>query len=194
MTIRCSPELEAAAEALPFAESAGGPVIVIGCSAAKGWWGVFDADGNAVDEGADIGGRLRDYDRACESDLGVIECGGRSVIVMPEPEPTAFYPTDDGGLLVRWVGADSAAGLVAAALSIADDEWQDVGAVFVSDGEGCMIMDAAADGRADDNDVAVFQLPAGSYAVKASAELDVEVDIGGVTESVMAAVIKLERR
>src|SRR5689334_17973405 len=85
---------------MQWVESAGGPLIVVPLELAQSWRGIEAVPGDPV----------TDYDRACDVDdyLGVLEVGpGRGLVLGDEPMRTAFVPSADGGILVRWGYAPS---------------------------------------------------------------------------------------
>ena len=77
------------------------------------WGGVVDRiAAPPTEESCSPGGKPTDYDRACRIDgwLGVIPVGAAQGLVLgDEPMQTAWVPlsTDGGGMMVRWVFAES---------------------------------------------------------------------------------------
>src|SRR6185295_2304307 len=75
-------------------------------------------------------GPATDYDRACDVDdwLGLIDVGeGKGLVLGSDPFMTTWLPLADGGLLVRWVCADSEEALITAAQVIPDNAYVDSG-------------------------------------------------------------------
>ncbi|MFB7025629.1 MULTISPECIES: Imm21 family immunity protein [unclassified Streptomyces] len=94
-------------------ESMGGPLIVVPVSALASW-------GGCTKDGLMAGGATApdDYDRACAVDdlAGVIpidENGAQALVLADEPANSCYLPQHRAFL--RWLAADSEAGLRAAA-------------------------------------------------------------------------------
>ncbi|KUN25533.1 hypothetical protein AQJ23_16365 [Streptomyces antibioticus] len=128
-----------------WVESMGGPLIVIPVSALAAWRGctesgVMTGDATAPD----------DYDRACAVDdlAGVIavgEDGAQALVLADEPATSCYLP--DRRAFLRWLAADSEAGLKAAAEAVLEDpatEWEECG-TWVLDGPA-VLMDSAEAG------------------------------------------------
>ena len=90
----------------------GGPLVIIPVEIAHLWRG----DGGLGLPNGDLSlvwetvKTRTDYGRACgiEDYLGVLQVGpGRCLVFGDEPLATAFLPTQDGGIFVRWVHAES---------------------------------------------------------------------------------------
>ncbi len=185
-TIIASADMEQIANDLEFAESGGGPLIALPKAAVPWWWGVFDEGGEMTEGG-------NQYELACNAGNGeLVPVGDHRAIVLAAPDITAFYPLgDDGGLLLRWVGADTAAGLAAAMVAVPDESWVDTGSVFNAPGGECQIMDSGDDGRNPMEPVSTFMLPAGRYAILATEERQCEVETSDGVEEVMANALRL---
>ncbi|MBM7773446.1 hypothetical protein JOD54_003650 [Actinokineospora baliensis] len=169
-----------------WVESMGGPLIVIPVSALAAWrgcteTGVMVGDATAPD----------DYDRACALDglagvLAVGETGSQALVLADEPATTCYLP--EHRAFLRWLAADSEAGLIAAAETILANsatEWVDCG-TWVSDGPA-VLMDSAEAGSGLDVEYpgggvpaqAPVPLPAGRWRVRASyTEADEENWVG----------------
>ncbi|WP_412102926.1 Imm21 family immunity protein [Plantactinospora sp. KLBMP9567] len=130
-----------------WVESIGGPLIVVPVSALEEWagsTGVRSAAGDA--EVPD------DYDRACAVDglAGAIEIGGKGrqgLVLADEPATTSYLPQHRA--FVRWLGADSAAALIKAAVTVLRDpavEWHECG-FWETDGPALLMdsVDAGSD-------------------------------------------------
>ncbi|MFD7246439.1 Imm21 family immunity protein [Streptomyces massasporeus] len=128
-----------------WVESMGGPLIVVPVSALAAWRGctesgVMVGDATAPD----------DYDRACAVDdlAGVIavgENGAQALVLADEPATSCYLPQLRAFL--RWLAADSEAGLKAAADTVLADPatvWEEYG-TWVSDGPA-VLMDSAVAG------------------------------------------------
>ena len=101
-----------------WVDSLGGPLVVVPRSALSGWHG-----GTA--SGLTVGGdALDDYDRACAVDdlAAVITLAGHSaeaLVLADEPATTCYL--QEHHAFVRWLAADSAADLLAAAETVLAD-------------------------------------------------------------------------
>jgi hypothetical protein len=158
-----------------WVESMGGPLIVVPVSALAAWrgsteTGVMAGDATAPD----------DYDRACAVDdpAGVIavgDGGAQALVLADEPATSCYLP--EHRAFLRWLGADSEAGLKAAAEVVLADpatDWEECG-TWVSDGPA-VLMDSAEAGsalcieypRGGMPDQAPVPLPAGRWTVRAS--------------------------
>lgn len=153
----------------------GGPLIVVPVSALAAWrgsteTGVMAGDATAPD----------DYDRACAVDdpAGVIavgDGGAQALVLADEPATSCYLP--EHRAFLRWLGADSEAGLKAAAEVVLADpatDWEECG-TWVSDGPA-VLMDSAEAGsalcieypRGGMPEQAPVPLPAGRWTVRAS--------------------------
>ncbi|MFJ2566942.1 Imm21 family immunity protein [Streptomyces sp. NPDC088770] len=133
----------ASSDASPaWVESMGGPLIVVPASALSAWRG-------CTDTGADVGDATApdDYDRACAVDelAGVIavgDSGAQALVLADEPATSCYLP--EHRTFLRWLAADSTAGLKAAAEAVLADpatEWEECG-TWTSDGPA-VLMDSA---------------------------------------------------
>ncbi|MFF5897595.1 Imm21 family immunity protein [Streptomyces argenteolus] len=175
MTISSSTAADAPSTSPVWVESMGGPLIVVPVSALAAWsgsaeTGVVAGDGTAPD----------DYDRACAVDdlAGVIAVGdegAQALVLADEPATSCFLP--EHRVFLRWLAADSEAGLKAAACAVladAETQWEDCG-TWVSDGPATL-MDSAEAGidltvehpRGGLPAQAPVPLPAGRWAVRAT--------------------------
>lgn len=183
-------DVAAAAKKLRFVESEGGPLVFLPARAAKAWWGVCDEAGDAV-----YGKKPTHYDRACDAKgaTPVLDVGGARALVLRGPDSTALHPTADGALLVRWIGADHAAAVLAPALG--PGVFAKTTQTLVSAGEPWLLFDSALDGRAlPKRAVATITLPEGTYAVEAMDEWSGAVSLAGKASEVMTTAIRLVRR
>ncbi|MFC8533122.1 Imm21 family immunity protein [Streptomyces sp. NPDC057249] len=158
-----------------WVQSLGGPLIVVPVSALASWGGctasgLIAGDATAPD----------DYDRACAVDglAGVIpldEEGAQALVLADEPATSCYVPQHR--TFLRWLAADSEAGLGAAAdLVLADPAtvWEECG-TWASDGPA-VLMDSA--GAGSDLGVeypgggvpaaATVSLPAGRWRIRAT--------------------------
>ncbi|MGW0149962.1 Imm21 family immunity protein [Streptomyces sp. NPDC004822] len=170
-----SPVATDASHASPvWVESMGGPLIVVPVSALAAWRGctesgVMVGDATAPD----------DYDRACAVDdrAGVItvgENGAQALVLADEPATSCYLP--EGRAFLRWLAADSEAGLRAGADAVLADPatvWEECG-TWVSDGPA-VLMDSDEAGSELGTEYpgggmpaqASIPLPAGHWRVRA---------------------------
>ncbi|WTH19836.1 immunity 21 family protein [Streptomyces anulatus] len=175
MSVSSSPEAHASCASPVWVESMGGPLIVVPVSALDAWrgcteTGIMVGDATAPD----------DYDRACAVDglAGVIavgENGAQALVLADEPATSCFLP--EYRAFLRWLAADSEAGLKVAARAVLADpatEWEECG-TWSSDGPATR-MDSAEAGSALDTEPpgggmpsqASATLPAGRWRVRAT--------------------------
>ncbi|MFJ9243491.1 Imm21 family immunity protein [Streptomyces sp. NPDC101776] len=171
-----SPTAANASPAAPvWVESMGGPLIVVPVSALAAWHGCTETGVMAGDATAPD-----DYDRACAVDdlAGVIavgEDGAQALVLADEPATSCYLP--EHRAFLRWLAADSEAGLRAAAEAVLTDPataWEECG-TWLSDGPATL-MDSAEAGSALDTEYpgggtpaqAPVSLPAGHWRVRAT--------------------------
>ncbi|MFD6585931.1 immunity 21 family protein [Streptomyces anulatus] len=175
MSVSSSPEAHASCVSPVWVESMGGPLIVVPVSALDAWRG-------CTETGVMVGNATApdDYDRACAVDgrAGVIavgENGAQALVLADEPATSCFLP--EHRAFLRWLAADSEAGLKAAAGAVLADpatEWEECG-TWSSDGPATL-MDSAEAGSALDTEhpgggkpsQASVALPAGRWRVRAT--------------------------
>ncbi|MBB4987415.1 MULTISPECIES: Imm21 family immunity protein [Streptomyces] len=166
---------DASHPSLVWVESMGGPLIVVPVSALASWGGCTESGLIAGDATAPD-----DYDRACAVDdlAGVIlldENGAQALVLADEPATSCYLPQHRAFL--RWLAADSEAGLRAAAdTALADPAtlWEECG-TWASDGPA-VLMDSAEAGSGLGIDYpgggmpaeASVPLPAGRWRVRAT--------------------------
>lgn len=184
------PEAIRLSQVVTFADSEGGPLIVMSESAAPSWQGVFDTAGNAI-----FGKASCDYDRACAESFGLIDVGRMKALTLETPDNSAFVPRAEGALIVRWVGADDADTLISAALALSDDQLAEPVGELPHDGGKLLMFDSAARGCAlDPTRTASIDLPAGVYAVRLCIEWQGPVlGADGQPHDVMVQVLELRR-
>ncbi|MFE7098906.1 Imm21 family immunity protein [Streptomyces erythrochromogenes] len=167
-----------AASPVPTAwvDSMGGPLIAVPVSALASWHGCTGSGALAGDATADD-----DYDRACavaDGLAGVVPVGGagaQALVLADEPATTCYLP--EHRAFLRWLAADSEAGLKAAAEAVLADpatQWEECG-TWASDGPA-VLMDSAEAGAEMDVEYpgggglpaqAPVPLPAGRWRVRA---------------------------
>lgn len=194
MPISVAPRHIAAAAMLSFAESGGGPILACPSVAVSHWRGCFDDDG-AIDESGES-----DYDRACNAGWAeLLPVGSHHALVLPTPDISAAWsPDGDTWYIVRWVGADTAAALLATAEAVPPNEWTDTGARFEIPNGGLLMFDSAASGKLPDSladePTSAVQIPAGTWAIDSCEEQSgIAVHPDGTKEELMAEVIRLRR-
>lgn len=188
-----SPEVIAGAKKLKVADCDGIPMMVVPEKHLAAWKGIGDDDDS------------EDYDRACEVEgVATIKVGKGKGLVISEPGNMMWWPTKTGGLLVIWLGADSNAGCIAAALSIPDNEFekQRTKLVVEKGAEEHVIFESGAAGNTrkangkigwDDSMSASFKLAAGTYAIAAVWSWEARVKVGKKIEDTMIGAIRLTR-
>ncbi len=163
-----------AADSLVWVESMGGPLVVVPVSALAAWDGCTETGMLAGDATTPD-----DYDRACAMDglagaIAVGEGGAQALVLADEPATTCYLP--EHRAFLRWLAADSEAGLRAAAETVLADlttEWEECG-MWVPDGPAVLMDSAEADADLDVEyswgelpDQAPVPLPAGRWRVRA---------------------------
>lgn len=103
------------------------------------------------------------------------------------------FAESGGGPLVRWQGANTGAGLLAAALDV--DEYEGTELTWTHPGGGLVLMDAAEDGRAEElmEPACRFELPAGTYVLSRLYWEGEAAHPDGTVEELMVAAIRLTR-
>jgi hypothetical protein len=87
-----------------------------------------------------------DYGRACSVDdyLGMLEVGPGSCLVLgDEPMATTFFPTEDGGIFVRWIHAENEEDVVQAVRSVPESLWERFPHTFDVGRAGLLLLDSA---------------------------------------------------
>ena len=131
--------------------SGGGPLIVVPSEIAHHWRGVETTrppTGDLDSIWEDVRSK-DDYGRACGVDdyLGVLACGpGECLILGDEPMQTTILPTGDGGLVVRWMWAESDEDVRRAARSAPEGVWGATSHRFDVGGGGLLLFDSAYPG------------------------------------------------
>ena len=171
-TVRVEDEIVQKAKSLVFVDHGdGGPTIILSRDGRSKWFGVCNEAGKAV-----YGEEDTHYDLACDEE-GVFSFEGEDAFVLQEEGPTAFVGDTDGFRLIRWVGADSPAAVLAVAEACSYVPCVEDGAAvyFTSPGGQFTLMHATDDGRTLATSALwtyhEFEIPAGRYAVH---RLDVE--------------------
>lgn len=177
-------------ERLTWISGSGGPLILLPEELLSHWSGIDAPEGRVVEsEGRwDPAGPATDYDRACDVDTPIagIDVGaGSGIILGGEPAATTFLPRPNGGLLLRWVRADSEADVLRRIRGRSfEADGDDVAMIEVRPGP-LLLFDAACPGYEVESDRLVIDLHPGRYLASA---VDFEPD-----ESTQLIVITLER-
>lgn len=166
MTVTATPEVITRGAALSFiGHGDGGPTVIVPNAVLAKYWGVFD------EHGGDPGLENTHYNTVCDAEL-LMPFEGHELLVLQEEGSTAWVPDGDGGLLLRWVGADSGAALLAAVQgqSFTPAGRNGTDAVWTIPDGGLTFMHAVEDGRRPIAqrmwDSTAIELPPGRYAVE----------------------------
>jgi hypothetical protein len=126
----------------------GGPLVIIPVEIAHLWRG----DGGLGLPNGDLSlvwetvKTRTDYGRACgiEDYLGVLQVGpGRCLVFGDEPLATAFLPTQDGGIFVRWVHADQEEDVLRAVRAVPESLWNRFPETIEVGSGGLLLFDSA---------------------------------------------------
>ncbi|MDQ3338536.1 MAG: Imm21 family immunity protein [Myxococcota bacterium] len=136
-----------------------------------------------------------DFWRACAvRGVGFIDVAGAKALVIGSDYAAAFYPTAKGGMLVLWSGADSAAGVLANALSIPDAKWKKQKAPWrVTDGV-LVLIGAPTTGSRAKTQRCNFELAPGTYELATCWGHAADVRVGKRVEESGASAIRFKRR
>ncbi len=172
---------------LAWMNSHGGPLLLVPGEFLLSWRGICPpTDGRQIEamfrwDGPDS--PACDYDRACDVDdyLALLDIGaGQGLVLGGEPMGTAWSPTtsadsltNSGGILIRWVYANSVADVIEAVERVPEAAWAHDGLALMVGQAPLYLMDSAtpADelGKFDKlgihEDHLKIHLPAGRYAV-----------------------------
>jgi hypothetical protein len=111
-----------------------------------------------------------DYDRACDIKdyAGVLQVGPvRTLVLGDMPQTAAWWPLPVGGILVRWMWANSESEVVESLTAIPEESW-DEGRVTIDVGsQGLVVFDSACPGaESSDEERLTLDLPAGEWSVQ----------------------------
>jgi hypothetical protein len=160
-------------ETLRWITGCGGPLILLPEQLVESWSGLDPPVGGRVVESEgrwDPSGPATDYDRACDVDEAIanIDVGeGRGVVIGGEPAATAFLPTPTGGLLVRWVRAESEQEILHHLEGRSFETESDAVAMIEAHPGPLALFDAACPGGEIEDDKLVVDLHPGQYIVTA---------------------------
>ncbi|HNN94348.1 MAG TPA: Imm21 family immunity protein [Pseudomonadota bacterium] len=187
-TVTLQRETQAAAKALRFVETEGGPVLVLPVAALPQWRGICDDGGKPV-----FGEQPTDYDRACDARGPILSFAGVEALVLDQ-ESTAFYRASDTvSYLLRWIGADDGAHVLQAVLSADRRAWRSSRKVFTLASEGGVaIIDSAAYGPGL-REPAHGDLAPGRYRIDTMTEFNGELLDGEGRHGLMASALRLRR-
>ena len=160
------------------ATSFGGPFVLLP-KRLTGEWSKAIVDNPDPDTGL--------YGEVCESKdfMHLISFQGVSVVrIADDPSDLFWIPTDHGGLVLQWVGADSLEDLVAFGQKVAAaDQWQETLEFTIADPE-LRIMDSCGFDGDDQPKIAILVEP-GEYQIAATYAED---------ENTMATVFRLTKK
>lgn len=187
-TVTLQKETRAAAKALRFVDTEGGPVLVLPVAVLPKWRGVCDDRGRPV-----FGEQPTDYDRACDARGHILSVAGVEALVL-EQESTAFYRASDRvSYLLLWIGADDGAHVLQAVLSADRRAWRPSRKIFTLASEGGVaIIDSAAYGPSLRKPVRGDLAP-GRYRIDRMTEFDGELIDGEARHGLMASALRLRR-
>lgn len=172
---------------LAWMHSDGGPLLLVPSECLSSWGGICPpTDGRQIEatfrwDGADS--PACDYDRACDVDdyLALLDIGaGQGLVLGGEPMGTAWSPTtsadsltNSGGILIRWVYANSVADVIEAVERVPEAAWADDGLALMVGQAPLYLMDSGSPGGelgafeklGIHEDHLKIHLPAGRYAL-----------------------------
>jgi hypothetical protein len=108
-----------------------------------------------------------DLERAQQiREIGVLPVGiGSALVVSGRSVPTTWLPTSTGGMLVRWVSAESEAEVLRAAGSAGDATWTPTGARFATRAGEHVLFHAGLSGAGVERENVPIKLTSGTYDV-----------------------------
>lgn len=110
-----------------------------------------------------------DYDRACDlGEIGILPVGsGEGLVLGDEPLSTAWWPLTDqrGGMLVRWVYAESDEDVVRALRSLSGELFPSTALSFSVDDGMLVLFDSAMPGREIATATLDIRLSPGRYKI-----------------------------
>ena len=155
---------------MKWTESTGGPLLLLQPSLLQEWEGINPARSGRVQT---------DYDRACAvvEYVGAISVGeGHGLVLGDMPMPAAWWP-ESGGILVRWMAAESEQAVIEALKALpADLSWQ-TEVSFDSSGEDLVLFDSAWPGKDLPAEVATLHRPRGRHAVETAVLQEEEISL-----------------
>ncbi|MBA3395558.1 MAG: hypothetical protein H0T89_23115 [Deltaproteobacteria bacterium] len=175
------PEIVKAAKQLKFIDSDQTTMVIVPRASLNAWGGL-----------AEDGEDTRDFDRACAAGpLATLDVDGRPALVIGQDAGMAFHPTDDGGVIIQWIGADSEAGILSAALSIPADQWKPTKLRWnVGDGELVMIG-APTPGKCATCERVDIKIPPGTYALETCERFRADVRVGKQLQPTLLGAVRL---
>ncbi len=141
-----------------------------------------------------LGGDGRDYWRACAvKSVGTIDVEGHQALVIGMDSGMTFWPVGDGGLIVLWVGGDSAAGVVTSALQMPAKGWKAMKTRWkVTDGKLALIGAPTVGTKAGRTARVDFTLARGTYRVEWAWQ-SADVRVGKKLEPTQVMVVRITR-
>src|SRR5690349_19897531 len=117
---------------MDYAETEGGPFILLPLELKKKWTGVGDDDDESTSDYA----RTEQFGQG----IGVLDVGDGQALIFGTAEVTAFLPAGDGGVLIQRVYGDEDDDVVAATKhALASAEWKATG-VKLNVGKGKLAL------------------------------------------------------
>jgi hypothetical protein len=116
-------------DSIKWVSTGGSPLIVIPVESAHHWRGT-ETTCPSTDDAHSTWEAIRehsDYGRACDIEhyVGVLKVGSSECLVLgDEPMATAFLPTEEGGIIVRWVHADCEEDVLRAVQVLPENIWE----------------------------------------------------------------------
>jgi len=138
--------------AMQWVESKGGPLVLLEQARLSEW----------------SGARGRDYESACTvtDEIGTVAIAGRDVLVLgDQPHRTSWLSDSHGGLLVRWVYADSERSVLGALSSLPEELFEDTGVTILVEGP-CRLVDSADPGNSAITPGVEVPISPGTYRVE----------------------------
>lgn len=166
---------------LRWMQSGGGPLLLTPGEYLPSWGGIEPpSDGRQVEARFRWNGQdepATDYDRACDVEgwLSPLDIGaGQGLVLGGEPLATAWQASlasherdaRQGGILIRWVCANSETDVISALEHGSEATWQDDGVVLRIGREPLYLLDAAyAGSQLEGDDYMTIHLPPGNYSI-----------------------------
>lgn len=150
----------AKSRSLNYIETEGGPFILLPLELKKSWNGTGDEDE----------GIPSDYEKATQlvTKIGVLELGGGEALVLGDPEVTAYWALDDGGVFIqRIIGDDDDVVASVVDQALEGKDWTRLPFNFNSGKGKLALFDAAYSYQDSDEDERLkISLSPGTYQVE----------------------------
>ena len=158
-----------------WVSTTGGPQLLLSKSLLTAWGGIEPPSNGRVIEAKfrwnGPGSPATDYDRACDvrAWAATIAVGeARAIVLGDEPGQAAWWPLEDGGLLVRWVFAPSEAAVEAALRRGVEAAFSDAFDWELPAGNHALLIDSSVPGAhaLDEASTLELSLKPGAYRVE----------------------------